>query len=181
MKIFVVRHGETDSNKNHKLMGQTIDEPLNTEGIKQVNDLTKNIQMSDFDIIFTSTLKRARQTAEIIANKIKVPIIESREILERDFGSMTGKSWEEMDNIVENINFKKTDRAQKYDYRPYGGESVEDVKIRTLNFIENLKNKYSNKKVLIVAHGGIVKIIGFLVSGIPINTPDNGSIHQFNI
>ncbi|MFA6226916.1 MAG: histidine phosphatase family protein [Candidatus Paceibacterota bacterium] len=183
MKIFVVRHGETDSNKAHKLMGQLVDESLNIEGVRQIQELIKNININDFDVIFTSPLKRARETAEIIAAKIKIPIIEKKEISERDFGSMSGKSWEEMDSAIKevNVNFKMTDLEQKYNYRPYGGESVEDVKERVLRFIEELKSQYSDKKVLIIAHGGIMKIMNLLLLRNIINTPGNSTVRQFDI
>lgn len=184
MKIFIVRHGETDSNKAKKLMGKSVDEPLNPEGLKQAYELVENIHENDYDIIFTSPLKRAQQTAKIIADKIKVPIIEKSEIVERDFGSMVGKSWDEMINEVksENVNFKEKDFEQKYDYRPYGGECVEDVKERVLKFIDELKTNYSDKKVLIVAHGGIMKLLHLLFLEKTMDkTPDNIAIHEFDI
>jgi broad specificity phosphatase PhoE len=184
MKISIVRHGETDSNKAKKLMGKSVNEPLNPEGIKQAYELAKNISRNGFDVIFTSPLKRAQQTAEIIADKIKVPVIEKSEIEERDFGNMAGKSWDEMINEVksENVNFKEIDFEQKYDYRPYGGECVEDVRERVLKFIDELKTNYSDKKVLVVAHGGIMKLLHLLFLEKTMDkTPDNMAIHEFEI
>lgn len=119
MKIFIVRHGETESNKAKRLMGKRVDESLNFEGIKQANELAKDIYEGEFDVIFTSPLKRASETAEIIANKVKVQIIKKEELMERDFGSMSGKTWDEMTEEIksENLNAKEIDFEQKYDYR----------------------------------------------------------------
>lgn len=183
MKISVIRHGETDSNMANKLMGQRDDGSLNSKGTEQANEIAKNIKAGDFDVIFTSPLKRAKKTAEIIANKIKVPIIENVDILERDFGDMTGKSWDEMNCAIksDNAHLKEADLEQKYDYRPYGGECAEDVKKRVIKFINELNTNYSNKKILVVTHGGIVKMMNIIVTGNTINTPDNGSINQFDI
>ena len=184
MKIFIVRHGETDSNKARKLMGKGVDEPLNIEGIKQAYEFAKKIHKDDFDVIFTSPLKRAKQTADIISKETNIPIIEKDEIVERDFGSMSGKSWDEMIAEIksENINFKEKDFEQKYDYRPYGGECVEDVKERLLKFITELKTNYSDKKVLVVAHGGIMKLAHLLFKEKTMDsTPDNATIHEFDI
>jgi len=68
MKIFFVRHGETDANAKKIMMGQRIDEPLNEFGRRQAEELASLLPNS-FDIIFSSPLKRTAQTAEIISKK----------------------------------------------------------------------------------------------------------------
>ncbi len=184
MKIYIIRHGETDSNKVNKLMGQRVDESLNQEGIRQAEELSENLIGQHFDIIFTSPLKRALETAQIISEKIKVPILEKKELLERDFGTLSGKSWDEMSKGVsdDSPDFKKQDFEQYYNYRPYGGESVEDVKERLLIFIDEIKNNYSDKKVLIIAHGGILKLAHFLFKEDKLEaTPANASLYEFEI
>jgi probable phosphoglycerate mutase len=182
MKIYIVRHGETYSNKAKKAQGQRINESLNSEGIRQAEELTSNID-KDFDVIFTSPLKRAAQTAEILAKEIKAPVIVREEIIERDYGSLSGKTWEEMFEFGEGkIDFRKMDFELEYDYRPYGGECAEDVKKRLLKFIEELKKDYSDKKVLIIAHGGILKMAHFLFLEEKVqHTPKNASIYEFDI
>lgn len=164
-------------------MGQRVNESLNTEGLKQANQLAQDFLDKGFEIIFTSPLKRARETAKIIAEKIKIHVLEREEIVERDFGDFSGKTWDEMAKIVglNNAHFKELDLEQKYDYRPYGGESVDDVKNRFLRFIKELKENYSDKKTLVVAHGGILKLAHFLLKEEKIGTPDNASVHEFEI
>lgn len=184
MKISIVRHGETDSNKAKKLMGCRIDEPLNTEGVRQAHELAEKIKENSFDVIFTSPLKRAKQTAEIIADKVKAPVVERKEIVERDFGSLSGKSWDEMMDEIKsgNDNLKELDFEQKYDYRPYGGECSDGVERRLFKFVRDLKENYSDKKVLVVAHGGIVKLAHLLFLEKKMDsTPNNATIHEFNI
>ncbi len=177
MKIFVARHGQTESNKLGKLMGQ-IDESLNSQGIEQAKGLADKINIGDFDIIMVSPLKRAKETAAIINEKIKLPTIENEKIMERNFGSLSVMKWSDMPGGLE---MKTIDRAQKYDYRPYGGESAEEVKNRVMNFLDELRVKYSDKKVLVVAHAGILKMINFIVTGNTIDTPDNAAILEFEI
>jgi len=184
MTIYVVRHGETDSNKARKLMGQRIDEPLNAEGVAQANALAEELRMEKFDVIFTSPLRRARQTAEMVANRIGAPIMERKELLERDFGSLSGHSWEEMSKGVASgsVDFQSKDLEQNYDYRPYGGESVEDVKARFLHFLDDVRRDYAGKKVLIVAHGGILKLAHLFLKDKHLDsTPENVSLHEFTI
>lgn len=164
-------------------MGKSVDEPLNSVGVKQAYELAERIKGDSFEIIFTSPLKRAKQTAQIIADKINVPVEQREEINERDFGTMAGKSWEEMISVVKsNANFKDIDLEQKYDYRPFGGECIDDVKERLLRFIEELKINYSDKKVLVVAHGGIMKLAHLLFKEKMLDkSPDNTAIHEFDI
>lgn len=182
MKIYIARHGETDSNKAKKLMGQRIDEPLNAEGIRQAQELSKIISR-DFDIIFTSPLKRAVETAKIISDHINVPIVERKELIERDFGDLSGKGWDEMFDAVSGMtNLQKMDFEQNYDYRPFGGESAEEVRDRLLKFVDELKKYFSGKKILVVAHGGILKMAHYLFSEEPLRTgPHNASLHEFNV
>lgn len=184
MKITLVRHGETDSNKAGRLMGKRVDESLNEEGKKQAREISERLSQNSFDILFTSPLKRANQIAEIIADKIKVPVLKRDELLERDFGSMSGKTWQEMKDEIksESIDFKEKDFDQKYDYRPYGGESVEDVKHRLIKFIKEIKTNYSDKKILVVSHGGILKLTHLLFLEKKMEkTPNNVEVHEFEV
>jgi len=169
MKIYIIRHGETDSNKEKIIMGCRVDELLNTRGVEQVNKLADSINEGDFDVIFTSPLKRARQTAEIIANKINAPILERKEIIERDWGSVTGKRRDDAIEIL--INSKPDDV-----------ESTDRIKKRLMKFISEIKRDYFDKKVLIVAHGGILKVANLLFSEEKSDKiADNATIHEFNI
>ncbi|MFA5777228.1 MAG: histidine phosphatase family protein [Parcubacteria group bacterium] len=113
---------------------------------------------------------------------MNTPVIAREEIIERDYGDLSGKTWEEMFKFGGGkIDFKKKDFELEYDYRPYGGECAEDVKMRFLRFIKELKKDYSDKKVLIVAHGGILKMAHFLFLEEKVkHTPKNASIYEFD-
>jgi probable phosphoglycerate mutase len=164
-------------------MGQRFDTELNEDGIKQANDLADKLIGENFDVIFSSPLKRALKTAQIVAEKINIPIVERGEITERDYGTLSGKTWDEANAAsIDGANIKEKDFAQVYDYRPYGGESVEDVKKRVLKFVNELRGNYSDKKVLVVAHGGILKLMHMLFKEEVLDhTPHNASLHEFEI
>lgn len=182
MKIYIARHGETDSNKSSRLQGQRIDDELNASGIKQAEKLASELVGEKFDVIFSSPLKRAQQTAEIIAREIDVPIIESREIMERDFGEFSGKTWEEMKAIARRDDLREVDFALEYNYGPYGGESAKNVEERLVKFVDGLKKHYSDKKILIIAHGGIMKMAHHIFREKKLDkTPDNATIHEFDV
>jgi broad specificity phosphatase PhoE len=177
MQCYFVRHGETDFNKSGRIMGQ-LDEPLDQEGIEQSRQLAEKID-SDFDLIFCSPMTRTKQTAEVINQKLKIPIEYRDEIRERNFGSLAGESLAEMDQDTKQ-EIKQRDFDLTYDYRPYGGESVEDVKARLQSFIASLKGR-PEKKALVVTHTGIIRLMYPTYLGVPYPAIDNDSVHIFEV
>lgn len=161
-------------------MGQRVDESLNEEGVRQTHALSENLSKEDFDIIFSSPLKRALETAEIISKENNTPILVDERLLERDFGSLSGKTWEQIEEILQKDAHKK-DQAQMYDYHSFGGETASDVKERIQDFLDFIKREYGSKKVLIVSHGGVMKRLQSLYKEGEVFTPDNGSLHVFDI
>ena len=174
MKIDFVRHGETEYNKNGFITGQ-IDAPLNEEGIEQAKKTLLEIP-DDYSEIYSSDLIRCRQTAEILNQKLNLQIQYDPRLRERNFGSLGGKKFSELDSTGEMI---EKDRNQEYDYRPYGGESVQDVKKRLFAFIEDIRRNKKSEKILVVAHGGIIRLLHNIQKGEVHEKIHNSSIHEF--
>lgn len=155
MKIYLVRHGQTDSNikkiYNYKC------EDLNDTGIKQAKELREKINNLNFDIIYSSPLLRAKHTAEILNINNKKIIFEDK-LIERDPGSLEGQSMD------------ITDREEYWNYYSnirYGTEeNIPELFKRVKEFLDELKNKEYNN-VLIVAHSGISKAFYAYFNGIP--------------
>ena len=146
------RHTQTESNKKGVTMGRT-DMSLNNEGIKQAGEIAEKIKERHYDLIFCSPLKRARETAEILFGKNNLRI--DKRLIEIDFGQLTGKSSLEAD-----------------DYREAGfpgGESYYDVSRRVNNFLEEIFIKYPGKKIAIVAHSNIWKVLENIINDQPLN------------
>ena len=91
MKIYLVRHGQTDKNKNNIIQG-VIDEVLNENGINQAKELKKKIDNLDIDLMIVSPLKRTRETAKIITENREIETIFDDRIIERNAGELEGKS-----------------------------------------------------------------------------------------
>ncbi len=178
MKIFVARHGQTDSNAIQRIQGQRIDESLNAEGVRQAEELAEKVRSIEFDVVFSSPLKRARETAEIVIGKKQVPLVIRPELMERDFGSLSGKKWSEVENAEE---VQALDRAQKWDYRPFGGESVDHFRERFLRTIDEIRTDYSDKRVLLVAHAGIVRLAHLLFKENAVAHIQNASVEEFEM
>lgn len=128
MKIYVIRHGITELNKK-KIVNAEVDEPLAPEGTKQAKALIPIIPKSVIHI-YSSPLIRAKQTAEILSLG-KRPLSFHEELTEIRMGTLAGKSWENMENGLE---LKKKHRTVKFNYRPYGGDSLRDVKKKVDSF-----------------------------------------------
>ena len=97
MKLYFIRHGQTDFNKAHRLQGVKFNEPLNTIGEQEMKDVLPSLP-TDFEVIFASPLARVQMSAEIIANHFNKPIITREELVERNFGSLAGKTWDEIED-----------------------------------------------------------------------------------
>lgn len=160
MKISLIRHGLTPLNKAKKVNGE-VDEPLAPEGFEQAKNIISFIP-SSITHIYTSPLLRARQTAEVISSALNLPVSVQIELTEIRMGVLAGKSWEEMENGLE---LKKKHRTVTFDYRPYGGESLADVKKRVLAFFNKINKKHADHEVLLVTHGGLIRLINLLEQG----------------
>ena len=176
MILYFILHGQTDFNKAHRLQGPAFDEPLNSEGEKEIRDLLPHLP-ENFEAIFASPAQRVQMSAQIIAEHFHKPIITRAEISERDFGSLAGKTWDEIPNGRE---LQAMDRNQQYDYRPFGGESVEEVTRRLKSFIEYAKASGYNS-ALVVSSIGILRLTYKLLLNQHVVEVKNASIHRFEI
>ncbi|MCB5238438.1 MAG: histidine phosphatase family protein [Niallia nealsonii] len=149
-KICLIRHGETDWNAMGKIQGKT-DIPLNENGKRQAQQCRDYLKDSNWDIIVTSPLKRAKQTAFIINEALQLQVVEMAEFMERSFGDAEGKTREE--------------RAILYPDQQYPNqESREELVNRIMNGLEKILVQFPDQKVLLVAHGAVIHTLLTVVS-----------------
>ncbi len=150
--IIYTRHGETDWNKEGKIQG-SIDIPLNEKGISQAKDLHALLKERQIDLIFSSPLKRAKETAYIIRGERDIDVILDPLLKEQFYGDLEGTP------RVNNPDY--TMQRESYFKRYPNGEGYFDVYHRVATFFEKLKKEYDGKvsTVLIVAHGGMSREI----------------------
>lgn len=173
MKIDFVRHGESENNGKGLISGH-LDLPLTALGMQQAEEIANKLT-GGYSLIYSSDLVRCQQTAEIINKKSNLPIFFDARLRERHFGSLEGKHWVDIPD-GEVIKWKDI-REQKYDYRPYSGESVEDVKKRVFDCINEIKHKKG--KVLVVTSAGIIRLLHHFLNGKNPETIHNASVHEF--
>lgn len=165
MKLYVVRHGQTNCNKENKYNG-TLDEDINEVGIEQAKKVSEQVELLDIDLIICSQLLRTRHTCEII-NKNNIPIIYDERLEERNCGKLTNEDLGE---------FYYTDYWNYYSTASVDGlESIQDLFKRVRDFIDEIKEKYKGKNILLVTHGGISRGVYFYFNEIP----KDGMLHKF--
>lgn len=182
MNIYVIRHGETDANKNHLLQG-TIDWPLNDYGIELAEITGKNMKGIKFDACFSSPLKRAKQTAEIVLKNSdnNIDIQYDDRIKEINMGIYEGKCFSP-DNLQVPITLILLFKWNAFFCGRFkGGETAREVCKRTQDFLKELSTKnYEN--VLVSTHGCATRAMlnmlydnkfSFWQNGVPYNCAVN--------
>ena len=158
MEILLTRHGQTEWNVLGKVQGRA-DIKLNEKGIQQAKETGKALNEEKIDLIICSPLKRAKQTAEIINKDRNIPIIYDEDVIERDFGEFEGINKKEFD-FEGYWSYKQNNKYEK-------AENIKDFFERVYSFLDKIKEEYKDKRVLIVAHGGISIPVNCYFNGIP--------------
>ena len=163
------------------MQGQEVDAPLNEKGVEQVERTASLLSGTHADLIISSPLKRALETAEIINKVLRKQIITDDRLKEVSYGSLANKTWAEIERETGDGTLQKKEKDVVFDYRPFGGESVEDVKMRVGSFLEEVKTKYPTGTLLIATHGVVVDVIHVLLPQKEKKEVDNATIHEFEL
>lgn len=170
MKIYIMRHGETVWNKNKIIQGRS-NNRLSSEGIKQAEAQAENFKDVHFDLIYSSPLMRTMQTANIMNKYHHCKIVKDSRIIEIDQGLLTGRKKETLsESEWEAYNLR--DKKLKM-------ETVGELKERIQVFIDEIKQKYPTKSLLIVSHGAPANVLYMLLSEISIVDTSISSIANF--
>ena len=175
MKLYLVRHGETEWNREGKKQGRT-DVSLNEVGISQAEKLRDEIRDKEleFDVCIASPLSRAKQTAEI-ATEGKYEIILDDRLVERCFGGFEGtlnEDWEKLSGGADSWDLK-------LNYSERGMESAKEILARAKEFLESVKQKYpDNYRIVVFSHGSFLKALHYTIIGYDENTDFHGFYFQ---
>ena len=146
--IYLVRHGQTDWNVVRRIQGST-DIPLNETGRKQAKELSEDITNYKIDRIICSDLSRARETAEILNEKIGCNITFDKRLREVNYGDLEGRLIEDFKNGEWDV-FNQTPEK-------LNGEKKLDVYKRVKSFLDELD--IENENILVVSHGGVIRMM----------------------
>jgi 2,3-bisphosphoglycerate-dependent phosphoglycerate mutase len=157
-KLFVFRHAETTDNSRSIFSGWR-NPDLTSKGILQAQEVSEQLSKETINYAFTSHLKRARKTLEIVLeNHFDIPVFVDDRLIERCYGELQGKSKQKL--AVEKPEwFARVHRG--YDYPPPEGESMKMVEKRTLPFVVQLESwlRWNPGNVAISCHGNSLRPI----------------------
>jgi broad specificity phosphatase PhoE len=143
--ILLARHGETDWNRDGIWQGWA-DPPLNETGRAQARELAEQLRSVPFDAVYSSDLRRAHETAEIVAAPHAVPVIADAGLREIDIGSWSGLTRAEIDE-----RFPTGERPD--------GETRDQHAARVLDAVERIARANPGRRILLVTHGGTMRAL----------------------
>lgn len=157
MKLYVIRHAQTDGNLKNIMIGKS-DIPINSIGIEQATKAIEVVKNLDYDFIICSPMLRTKQTCAIVNSKHNKEVIFDNRIVEMNFGTIENKSIDEIDT-----NYWNYYSDLKYPL----SITMKDHCHNIWHFLDDIKEKYQDKKILIVTHNEVCRAINAYFNGIP--------------
>ena len=159
-KLILVRHGLSVYNDQNRFTGWK-DVDLNEQGINEAKQAVNLLEKINFDMAFTSKLKRANDTLDLILKGIEqdIPIEKDLALNERDYGDLVGQNKAEAAKEFGDEQVQIWRRS--YDIPPPGGESLKDTADRVIPYLNEkiLPEVYSGKNIIVSAHGNSIRAI----------------------
>ena len=160
MKLILVRHGQSENNLARMSEGNSC---LSELGREQVGRVAEVLRDEKIDIIYSSDLVRARETAEAICERLGKEIVFDSRLREQSYGVFEGKSWDEVIESTKGLDVSEFERVFE------GGESYGDVIKRVGEFFEEIRCKHEGESVVIVAHGVVIRCLLCYLFGESVN------------
>ena len=152
-RIVLVRHGETTWNRATRIQGHT-DIPLSDLGLAQAERLAQALADEALDAVYSSDLRRARQTAEALARLQGLAVRIDAGLRERAFGRFEGLSWEEI--AEKHPEDSARWRRREPDFQVGGGESLVTFSARCVAALQGIVAAHPGQSIAVVAHGGVL-------------------------
>lgn len=182
MRLLLIRHGESSANAEGRLQGR-LDFSLSERGRRESERLADRLAQLSIAALYASPLRRARETAEIVAQRLDIAVVEHADLMERDVGAMTGLTREE---IVAQFPQYARARIDVREVEVDGFELDEPFAERVAHVIAAIVSGHSNETVAVVTHGGVIGSYMRQSLGMPLSRRgpfaiDNASITTFEV
>ncbi len=165
MRLLLLRHGETEDNAAGKVQGHRPGK-LSARGIRQAQAAAERLSHETLDVIFSSDLERARQTAlEIARLHPRTPLIFRKALRERRLGIYEGGS------AAEYFRGLAASGEPRFKFQPAGGESIAQLRRRGDRLLRILLARCSGKNVLLTTHGGLILALLLTIQKLPDDSP----------
>ncbi len=159
--ILLARHGETDWNTERRWQGHA-DRPLNDVGRDQARELAETLAGRTIDVVYSSDLVRAHETARIVADRLGLPVELDVGLREVDVGDWSGRAHDE----VESVDPEGFRRWQGGGKGWTGGESYDEMGSRVVDTVLRLAEAHPDETILIVSHGGSIRACRAVAEGL---------------
>jgi broad specificity phosphatase PhoE len=147
--LVLIRHGETDWNVAGRYQGQA-DPPLNNRGLEQAHQLARELRQSSLDVVYTSPLLRAVQTAKIITEAFELPLHKDSRLMEIHQGDWQTRLRSEIESLYTEL-FRRWE-TEPWQVTPPGGEHLSQVQERVYAAVDDILTRHPNQQVGIVTH-----------------------------
>ena len=157
MKLILVRHGETQEGKKGIILG-SLGGTITAQGKKEAKEIVQELTTKKLipNVIISSPLKRAKNTACIISRALKINVLYEPLIRERSAGISEGKN-------EKNINWELYEKKPLTTRKHKGGESFSQVYVRAEKFLRKLHKKYNNETILVISHSAFILMLLALI------------------
>jgi broad specificity phosphatase PhoE len=162
--LSTVRHGLTELNRDKKVGGR-VDVPLIEEGRRQAQEANRTFDGTPFDVVISSPLSRALETAEIIAGVSREEVVVDEGCTERSFGAMEGLRPEEVRERLPQVEYIKIGHVN-YSLNPPGGETLEQLHERAREFLGRTLKAHGGKNVLLFGHENFLQQLHGVLRGL---------------
>jgi probable phosphoglycerate mutase len=176
--LWFVRHGESTWNASGFVQGQANGPVLTRKGRGEAANVAGRLAGATITTIYTSDLKRARDTAEIIGRALRISPQSDVALRERNFGQAQGRPHSELPSAASGIEI---DRVVDADARPVDGESLSELYERVAAFIDESETRAPAGDVLVVTHGGVIRVAQAYCSGSPVADMDWGPVPNASV
>jgi broad specificity phosphatase PhoE len=167
VEIVLVRHGATDWNLQGRCQGAT-DRDLDEVGIRQAEAIAADLAAESIHVVYSSDLKRARRTAELISDPHRLPVLVEPDIRELDHGELEGLTFHEIQ--ANYPAFLQRWRSEPADIRVPGGERLADVAERAWSGLNRIVERHpAAPKIVVVSHNFPILGIVCRITGTPLN------------
>lgn len=168
LEMLLIRHGETDWNRELRFQGQ-VDVPLNATGHEQALRLGMRLASEAVHRLYSSDLVRTVQTASPAAERLALPGMADRALREQAFGVIDGMSVPDIQRDHPDIWARWLDFDP--DYAPPGGETQRQFHDRVMGAMARLAHAHGGQRLVIVTHGGVLDILYRVATGMPLGGP----------
>jgi broad specificity phosphatase PhoE len=156
MRLYFVRHGESEANRTRTFANWTTGHPLTETGVAQAKALAERLETEGVTHPYSSPVLRARQTSAILSERLRCPVQVTHSLREFDVGRFEGtndpEGWREYGEVVE--AWARGDSHRRIDQ----GESLDDIRLRFAPFVfELVERSQPEDRAVFVSHGGIYR------------------------